>query len=251
MHSFTLFMEDYDFKQIIEKLRESTGEISAIQKIDSVTNEVYILQSKTGGKFILKIINEDKRDGDDIDHVVMDGQHSNYLRKLISTFKYDKRRVLLLEYLNGKSLAELIQEGTALPDNLFQQFYNFFKEISIQKAHNYGAVDSNFDAQFASWNSFLSSKLLKYANNISDKMLFSLSEKNILKQSISRISLDEAVLVPADVNLSNFLITDSNSLKVLDVGVYISGDALLPYGLLIDATLSPYFGTSFADDRTV
>lgn len=232
-NSFSLFMENYDFKKIIAKLRASTGEITTVQKIDSVTNEVYILQNKTGEKFVLKIINADKRDGNDIDHVVMDGQHSNYFRKLISTFLYDKRRVLLLEHLDGKSLAELIQEGTTLPDNLFQQFCNFFKEISLLKAHNYGAVNNNFNAQFVSWNDFLSSKLLKYSNNIKDEMLFSLEEKSRLEQSISRINLDEAVLVPADVNLSNFLITDSNSLKVLDVGVYISGDALLPYGLLM------------------
>ena len=49
----------------------------------------------------------------------------------------------------------------------------------------------------------------------------------------SNLALEYPVLVPADVNLTNFLITKKNELRVLDVGVYISGDKFLPYGLLL------------------
>jgi hypothetical protein len=211
-----------------------TDKVVSVEQIDSVTNELYLLSNATGGRFVLKIIDESKRADTDIDHVLMSRNTTKFLRTLIrSIVSPSGKRVLLFDYLEGRMLSDIVAKGEAMPSDMYTQFKYFFAELALIKSRNFGPVNASFEAEYVSWTSFLESKLQQYTQALSSTPLFSSNWNSLLHEMLPSVDSIETTLVPGDVNLSNFLIGTGGELKVLDIGIYISGDSLLPYGLLM------------------
>lgn len=218
---------------LIPHLKENIGRILSSKKVDSATNDVYLISSESG-KFILKVIDASKRIDEDVDSILLSKLKTKYFRKLIRSYELkDEKQALLLEYLDGEILADIFKDGKPVPNNLFSQFQGFISEIASVKTKGYGAINHNLEAAFPSWKSFVDFKLKQYISSLENNSSLGKDYVGKMETFSSQISLEKPTLVPADVNLSNFLITEKADLKVLDIGVYISGDKLLPYGLLL------------------
>ena len=118
-------MNKTNLSYLLLKIERVVGKISSMERVNSVTNDVYIL-SGISKKYVLKLINKDKRIGEDIDAVLLKKSKNTYFRKLLMSFQAkDGKQVLLLEYLKGQILANIYEDKSSLPSNLFFQFKDF------------------------------------------------------------------------------------------------------------------------------
>lgn len=215
-------------------IKQKFGNIKEVTVLSEITHLVYRIDTETGS-YILKILRPERMSHGDLDLEVMGRGNIPAFKKVLFDSKLSGgQEIMVTEYVEGVAVKDLLYDKSQDFDHIYNQLSVFFKDVGKIPTVAYGIVGREFKGSHPDWQSFLLSTVNSYQRRAPD-LLEHISKKEIdfLCKQVEVLDLEGPVLVPADINMANFVIDESGTLRVLDVGSYLSGDSNLPMGLLL------------------
>lgn len=256
---FATYMPDWVTAQI-----QSSPNLSA--------NEVFFVTAHSNDltkKFVIKIYGEETRAAPSCEPL-MYNLLSSQSQSLATAKKqidgiHNGHAFLITEYIPGQELLQIIEDNKA-DSNLFtllaNQLINFINECIGIKNSGYGFIDTNnkdiAHGVLASWVDFLHINI-NHIKKIFSENANKLDENDnlFLEGAFNHLSTfiinnDEHFknlspkLIPIDLNLRNFIVSETNELHMIDLESFLIGDELLAYGELFGHVYKTPFGECFA-----
>lgn len=232
-------------------ISKEVGPVSRIDPLSNKNNEVFVVETKRDS-FILKIYKEKGLHKDIELYVRKVIGDEDFIRKLI-LFDDSKKIVnedfALFRHYKGRTLLDIINEKRLDEHNLDkigEQIANLLLLITKHSVAGCGFIDSEGRTSHGDWISFL----LDYQTPTVRSLLKANFDKNICHRIYDliisyheQLNFDSYSLCPIDLNMDNFLVTDSDKVVFLDVGGMISGSLKLSLGEFSGHT----FGTPLHD----
>ena len=239
-----------DSEKIKEIVCKRYGEIISFQPIES-NNDVAIIETKND-KIVFKANNEKGAFKDNEKKIRSIVGKTRYFRKILysdfSKKEYGKEFVLF-EYVEGEDLLDLIKKGIEEKrlKNISRKIYEFLVFITSFKQSKCGKLGRD---NSCSWTKCL----LDMHSETTDILLDKINHKYLKEIYDFIISYGKFInkanfsLIPIDLNLKNFLITEKDQIVFLDSGGIIKGDPLLAFGEFLSHTYKTKLGDFFMEN---
>lgn len=209
------------------------GPINKVERLESVTNEVYKIRNNN--EYILKIYsNKGPYLDTDLKIIKSFGNLNGTMRKIYLSGRNEGVNFAVLEYIKGKMLSDVVYKKNS--SEYCKELFNFFKFCSKIRIKKYGRINNSLNGTYKNWTSFvldLEKRIYERSANFYKLVGIDLQELKSLTNKLLKHRKISSALIPADVNLSNFIIAKNEKLRAIEIGSWFSGDYLLPYGVLL------------------
>jgi len=223
----------YDLNKILAFVSRIMGTITEVKKLKSVTNDVYKI--KNNNEYIVKIyLNRGLTSDLDLKITKRFGDFNGVMKRNFLSGRIGGVNFVVVEYIKGKLLSNIIYRIN--PSEYYRQLCNFLMECGKIKTKKYGRLKNSLDGSYKNWLRFLLDleEDIYYRSNDFEKLvginLCKLKEFTIDLLKKRKIC---SVLIPVDLNLSNFIITKGGKVRAIEIGSWFAGDPLFPYCLLL------------------
>lgn len=148
----------------------------------------------------------------------------------------DETRAVLARYVEGERFDDVLLREDATPEEQRRwadQMHELFAAIARVPVSGFGAPATPGRATAERWSAFLAAYLERQrhkAPRLAGIRYAALAAALARITAALDATVTSPVLVPADVNLRNFLVTGSRSLVVINVPLLWHGDPAEPYG---------------------
>lgn len=221
-------------RRVRQTVSRLIGPISRVSRLPSGNNIVYRV-GQAGKDFVVKIYRDRGASRDaDVQIVRRFGTFGGVLKKVFAYQQTPIGRLAIQEYIAGQQLST--QMGATNARRYFRQLTDFFAQTAAIKGTRFGRVQENFTGTHPKWLSFVSDHVKFLYNNtpgladvtgITPLQLQSIAQKTLANRKV------ESKLIPADVNLTNFVVDAKRNVRAVDIGSWVYGDSAMPFGLLL------------------
>lgn len=260
--SFSTILDKYKDVQNVARVifNKHIGEITSIAELGGHRNFNYKV-TNFNNDYIIKIFNSEARPFPNTEPFTNSKlQGLTRINKCVVSKKYisdlgDEFEFMIFNYVKGNTVLQEITTSdfdNARLDNIIKQIYGFVVTCNQIKLKNFGAINQFGVGQSDLWIDFLSKYLEFMYKDIQDlsingKDLLYAFHKNLAyflqRESGYFKSIEQGSLVPYDLNLGNFILTEGDQVVSIDTESFVSGDKLLPFGVWA----SNFYGTKVYD----
>ncbi len=224
------------FINVIKRIFEQNIRTLTSQIQLSDNNNLVYLATSNDTKYIIKVY-QNKGMYSDKEAYLLNKISNKNLRKM---YYYEEKPagidypISILEYIEGETLLDHVKNDLSLEnaEKYTTQIFNFLQDCFEHAEDGFGCIVNDQEYSHESWQSYLFDAL---TNPMKDLLQYNISD--LLEESFAiyfncqqQISCENPVIVPIDLNLSNFIISKDNEVKVIDPGAIIAGDSHNAYG---------------------
>ena len=171
-------------------------------------------------------------------------EYKNY-KQLIYQHSYvflgEKYDYALYKKINGVTL-DSIELDNNIVDNVIQTLQKYIGDCKAIRCQGYGNINLLGIGEFPKFSDFISSMIFRIKSSLetyAETKFICLSIEKVLNRIMNDINeYPLQQLVPVDLNLRNFMLSDDGCIKIIDIGAVMSGPIELAYGEFMAHTYS-------------
>lgn len=223
----------------ISFIRQKLGSVQEIELISETKNRVYKVKAEKK-VYLFKLLSlQSSLINNNESAIYKYLSHSAFIRNCVGKSSEDEDvQYVITEYVEGCTLIELLKQDVDI-QKYMEDIYMYLEDCREIQVEGFGPLHSGLKGNFDSWYKFLQAYLRDALSQLNTLQPTSSLKKmkeihdflsNYLESNQTYFQGVKPTLIPIDLNLSNFLVTDSDKLLVLDLDAFWGGDALLAIG---------------------
>ncbi len=241
-------MAGIDGKELAGQIiQNEMGQWKRIEKLGQTKNEAFHVVMQDGEELLIKIFSQENQAViKNTEFIICElFKQTDFLKRVKAICKWSdkyKCSYIITEFLKGQTLLEKVERQDCSDKDMICYIYAIKEYLSYCqgiKTTGFGNIDAELNGNSPKWSSHLSN-FLEYSKEVlsgtpeSEERNLLLAINGIMAKTIgdetSYFDTVKPVLIPIDLNLSNFLINTESRLIVLDIDAFWSGDYLLAIG---------------------